>query len=534
MSVVGGAPHPGDPDGGSHSSLWNRGAGYWPKSAGPAIDRISLTFNDLPIQPSLPPAGGQGPGGPGPLTPERGALLASRPMVPSVSKVAKPREDLRRILGAWDAAALIVGITIGSGIFATPPLVAGYLPGSAAILGIWTLGGLAAFCGALCFAELAGMFPWTGGSYAFLRESYGRLPAFAYGWSALLVTYPASIAAVSVVFTAYLARVVPIGEGARPWVAASLCLALAGLNIVGVRLGAWVLRLMTATKVAALAAVAVAAVVAGQSRTANLAPISLDPTLGVGLGAIALAFTSVVWTFEGWSDGPTIAGETRRPDRDVPRALLLGTLGVTAIYLLVNLAYLLVLGVEGVRTTDSVAVSTALRVFGRGGAGFVTGLVLVSTLGSMLGMIIAASRVFFAMGRDRLFFDWVGQVHPRFHTPAVAVTGVGLVSALYAAFGTFEAIIRYFVFVAGIFLLLNVGSILLHRRRRPGASRPVRVPLYPLPVLVYLVVEAGLLIQLLRENPRNSLAGLLLVLASVPVFFLWERSRNRNEGGTRK
>jgi basic amino acid/polyamine antiporter, APA family len=435
------------------------------------------------------------------------------------------RTELRRVLGAWDAAALIVGVMIGSGIFATPPIVAGYLPGSAGFLGIWALGGLAALCGALCFAELTGMFPFTGGSYAFLREAYGRFPSFAYGWSALLITYPASIAAVSVVFTAYLARLVPMAESTRPWVAALLCLVLTGLNIIGVRLGAWTLRLMTGAKVLALGLVALAGILIGR-KAGTLPPVTLPGgTIGWSAAGLALAFTSVVWTYEGWADGPTIAGETRHPHRDVPRALLFGTLAVTGIYLLANLAYLLVLGLSGLRGTDRVAVTVAEAAFGNRGGSFVTLLVLVSTLGSIMGMIIAASRVFFAMGRDQLFFGWVGNVHARLKTPAAALTGVGIVSALYAVLGTFEGIIRYFVFVSGLFFLLIIGSVFLHRRRRPDAPRPVRIPFYPVPPVLYLIVEVALLVQLLKENAGPSLIGLAIVLASVPVYLVWERAR---------
>ena len=438
-----------------------------------------------------------------------------------------PRTELRRVLGVWDAAALMVGVMIGSGIFATPPVVAGHLPNAAGVIGIWALGGLAALCGALCFAELTGLFPRTGGSYIFLREAYGRFPSFAYGWSALLITYPASIAAVSVVFTAYLARLVPMDESTRPWIAALLCLVLTGLNIIGVRLGATVLRFMTGTKFLALGLVAVAGILA--SRRITTLPDSAAPEGAItwSLGAMALAFTSVVWTYEGWADGPTIAGETRRPERDVPRALLLGTLAVTGIYLLANVAYLLVLGLDGLRATDRVAVAIAEAAFGPKGGGFVTLLVLVSTLGSIMGMIIAGSRVFFAMGRDRLFFAWIGNVHPRLHTPAAALMGVGLISAVYAALGTFEGIIRYFVFVSGIFFLLIIGSVFVHRRRRPRVSAPARMPLYPLPPLLYLGVEIALLVQLLKENAGPSLIGLAIVLTSAPVYLIWERVRAR-------
>jgi len=442
-------------------------------------------------------------------------------------QIESPRTELRRVLGVWDAAALMVGVMIGSGIFATPPIVAGYVPNALGIFGIWALGGLAALCGALCFAELTGMFPMTGGSYAFLREAYGRFPSFAYGWSALLITYPASIAAVSVVFTAYLANVVPIAESTRPWIAALVCLVLTGLNIIGVRLGAAVLRLMTGAKVLALSLVAIAGIVAARHISLPAAMPTAGAVPSWSLAALALAFTSVVWTYEGWADGPTIAGETRRPERDVPRGLLLGTLVVTVIYLLANVGYLLVLGMDGLRKTDRAAVDIAQAAFGNRGGVFVTVLVLVSTLGSILGMIIAASRVFFAMGRDRLFFAWVGNVHSRFHTPAAALMGVGLISAAYAVVGSFEGIIRYFVFVSGLFFLLIIGSVFLHRQRRPNAPRPVRIPLYPLPPLLYLAVEVTLLVQLLRENAGPSLVGLAIVLASIPVYVIWERMRSR-------
>lgn len=219
-----------------------------------------------------------------------------------------PQPELRRVLGVWDAAALIVGIIIGSGIFATPPLVAGHIPSTGGMLAIWLLGGVLAFTGALCYAELATMFPFTGGSYAFLREGYGRFPAFSYGWSALLITYPASIAGVSLVFTAYLARLVPISDPARPWVAASVCLIMAGLNIIGVRLGALVLRLFTSAKVLALGMIVVAVFALSKGSWSNLEPISFIPPGGLSAGAVALALAAIIWTYSGWDDAPTLSG----------------------------------------------------------------------------------------------------------------------------------------------------------------------------------------------------------------------------------
>lgn len=437
--------------------------------------------------------------------------------------MAPPPSELRRVLGAWDAAALIVGIIIGSGIFAAPPLVAAHLPGTVPMLGIWVLGGALAFCGALCYAELAAMFPQTGGSYVFLREGYGRLPAFAYGWCALLVTYPASIAAVAMVFSYYFARVVALPPALSPYFPGFLCLLLTLLNILGVRLGAWVLRIFTASKVLALLAIAAAVFLARSGSVENLAPL-MPASGGIGPGAAALALVAVIFTYEGWTDGPTVSGELRDPERNMVRALFLGTLGVLLVYLLVNFAYVYVLGVDGIRDSDSVASDVAGKVFGPRGNGFVTLLVLVSTLGSMMGMIIGGSRVFFAMGRDRLFFTWAGRVAPT-GTPAGALAALGVISAAYTLIGSFEAVIGYFVFVSTIFLTLNVGSVILHRRKNPQRPRRFRVPLYPVPPVLYLLVAAGLMFQLFRENTRDALIGLGVVSASAPMFWIWRRWR---------
>ena len=438
-----------------------------------------------------------------------------------------PDRDLKRVLTSWDATALIVGITIGSGIFATPPLIAGYLPGTAVMLLVWAFGGIMSLCGALCYAELASMFPRTGGSYVFLREAYGPFPAFAYGWSAFFVTYPASIAAVSVVFTAYLVRLLPFLENHRPATAALVCLLLAGINILGVRLGSFTLRAFTLAKVLALSAIFLAAFALWKGSPGNLLPLWSPPEGGWSAAPLALSLAAVLWTYEGWSDGPTLAGEVRDRRRDVVKALLLGTVGVTAIYLLTNLAYLFVLGIDGVRGSESVAGDVAGRLFGAAGSTFVTLLVLVSTLGSIMGMIVGGSRVFFALGRDGLFLRAVGRVDPRFGTPSIALAGLAVIAALYCLAGTFEEIIRYFVFISTFWFILNIGSVILHRLRRPDHERPFRVPFYPWPVAVYLAAAVALWIQLLAENTRDSLIGLGILAGSIPVYLVWMRVREK-------
>jgi len=433
------------------------------------------------------------------------------------------------VLGVSDAAALVVGVMVGSGIFATPPLVATHLPSPALVMAVWALGGIIALCGALSYAELAGLFPQTGGAYVFLREGYGRFPAFAYGWSALLVTYPASVAAVSLVFAAYLARLLPVLSGLQPLVATLLCLSLAVVNLLGVRLGAWFLRITVAAKVLALLAVVAAGLVLGGAAPGGAAPPPAPSPTGPW-AAWALALVAVLWTYEGWADGPTLAGEVRDPGRDMSRALLLGVLSVTGLYLLANLSYLRVLGVEGMQRTDSVATDLARRVFGPSGVLFVNLLVVVSTLGAASGMVLGASRIFYALARDRLFLRRVGEVHPRWHTPAWALATIGLISAVYAWIGTFEEIIGVFVLVATVWFVLNIVSVFLHRRRIPLAPRPFRIPLYPIPPLLYLGAALALLVELVRGAPGRAVAALAVLALSLPVYLLWERRHRTGSG----
>lgn len=431
--------------------------------------------------------------------------------------------SLRRVLTHWDAVALIVGIVIGSGIFATPPEIARSLGSFGPMIGIWALGGLLALCGALSYAELAAMFPHTGGSYVFLREAYGPAPAFVFGWSALLVTYPASLAAVSTVFAAYLRRLLPLAPEAQPGVAAALCLSMCGLNMLGVIFGARVQRALTATKVLALAALVVVAAFSSAGRVENLRPLWAAPSSGWSATAVALALASVMWTFEGWADGPTLSGEMKNMRRDLPRALIIGTVMMTALYVLLNAAYVYVLRIPGVAGSDSVAVDLATAGLGAHGALFVTVLVLVSTGGSVNGMAISGSRVLFAMARDGLFFESVGRPHRRFATPTHALAILGVVSAAYCLMGTFEQIMRYFVFVSMIWYVMNILAIFILRRRRPDADRPFRVPLYPLPPLLFLLMALGLASQLIIEDRRDALIGLAILCAAVPAYFVWRR-----------
>jgi len=431
--------------------------------------------------------------------------------------------ELRRVLSYWDAVALIAGIMIGSGIFATPPQIAGSMDRFGPMISIWLLGGLLGLCGALTYAELAAMFPRTGGVFVFLREAWGRPPAFIYGWSALLITYPASIAAVSVVFAAYLKRLfpgLPIPENVA---AALLAVTACSVNIIGVVLGARVQRAFTAAKVAALVALVGFALISSAGKFENFSPLWAAPSAGWQLGALALALAAVMWTYEGWSDGPTLSGECRDKRRDLPRALLIGTGIVTLVYILVNASYVYVMSIPGIAASESVAVDMAERTMGQYGGLFVNLLVLASTAGSVNGMVIAGSRVSFAMAREGLFFDVVGRVHPKLQTPANAIVIIGIVSATYCLLGSFDQLIRYFVFISMIWYVMTILAVFRLRVIRPVAERPFRVPLYPVTPAIFLLAALGLLYQLYHENTRDSLIGLGIIAVSFPTYWIWRR-----------
>ncbi len=446
------------------------------------------------------------------------------PHVTSEQKSSQtPPGELRRVLTYWDAVALIAGIMIGSGIFATPPQIAGSLDRFGPMISVWLLGGLLAMCGALCYAELAGMFPRTGGAFIFQREIYGKPVAFVSGWSSLLITYPSSIAAIATVFAIYFKRLVPGVPLSEGIIAAVLSLVFCGLNIVGVVLGARIQRTLTFAKVGALVALVVFAIFYQEGSWSNLSPIWAAPSGGWQIGAFALAMASVMWTYEGWADGPTIAGEVKDIRRDLPRALLIGTGMVTLIYILLNAAYVYVMSIPGIAASESVAVDMAQRTMGQYGGLFVTLLILASTAGSVNGSVIGASRVCFAMSREGLFFESVGRVHKRLQTPANALVIIGVMTAAYCLLGTFDQLVRYFVFIAMIWFVMNIVGVFILRARRPNVERPFRVPGYPVTPAVFLIVILGLMYQLFYENTRDSLIGLGVLALSFPTYWIWRR-----------
>ena len=426
---------------------------------------------------------------------------------------------LARELGTWSAAAVVVGTIIGSSIFRLPGAVAREAGSPEAIALLWILGGVIALCGALSLAELAAAFPRTGGMYVFLRETYGRCPAFLFGWS-MLVINPASYAFVAMVFAESLATIVPVLRGIERWVAAGSLIALVVLNIRPVRIGAAVLNLATWAKVVVLVALSLAALAAGAMTGDPAAPTLPSVPQWSRFG---FALILVLGAYDGWQWVPQLAGEMRQPARSLPRALGFGVLAVIVVYLVANAANLVVLPGRALAESTLVTVDVSQRLIGSAGASFVAILIMVSTFSSNHAGMMSDPRVFLAMADDGLFFRQVAAIHPRHRTPHVAVALLGGAAVVYLFLRSVEQLVGTLILGMWPFLALSVAAVIVQRRRQPALPRPFRVPLYPWVPLFFLAACAGIFANALVDQPRFTLINFAVLAAGLPIYWLWSR-----------
>jgi amino acid transporter len=432
---------------------------------------------------------------------------------------------LKRQLGLWSAIAVLVGSTIGSGIFRTPAGIAAKLPGPLPLMSVWVAGGLFALCGALTLAELSGEFPATGGMYVFIREGWGRLPAFLFGWSELVLIRAASLGAISTTFSEYLLRVLGFDPGMKPYsdwvhyVAAVAIVLTAVFNYIGVRWSSLVLNLTTLAKYGGLLFIIAVALLLGLPRTGgHYSPAA--PAGSFHVAAFGLALVSVLWAFDGWADLSFVAGEVKDPRRVLPRAIILGTCAVIAIYLLANLGYLAVMSVEEISHSRLVAADVAQRLIGPPGVVFVASTVMLSTFGTLNATLLTAPRVFFAMADDGLFFRRVASVHPRFGTPSIAVLLAAALGVVFVLLQTFEQLADTFVTALVPFYALAVAAVFV-LRKRPDYDPPFRTPLYPIVPALFILATLFLLGNaLLDPSSRLGTLGVLAVIVlGVPVYY---------------
>ncbi|HEX4131180.1 MAG TPA: amino acid permease [Pirellulales bacterium] len=442
-----------------------------------------------------------------------------------------------------DATSLIVGIIIGSGVYRASPVIASQVGSPMALIVVWLAGGAFALLGALCYAELATTYPVEGGDFVYLSQAFGRPLGFVYAWCQLWIIRPGSVGAMAFVFATYARQVLPLGETIAMTYALAAVAGLCLVNIVGVRQGKWTQNVLSGVKVAGLAAIVILGI-------AWPAPTVLAPAATSASSYWSLALILVVFTYSGWNEMPNVAAEVRDPRRNILRALLTGTLAVTAIYLLVTVAFLRSLGFAGLRTSEAVAADVVAHALGPWGATAVSLLICISALGAINGMTITGSRLYYAFGRQHAMFRWLGRWSPRLGTPVAslvteAVITSATIAALAAIYGTdrdgFERLIHFTAPLFWIFLTLVAASLPVLRQTDAARDRPFRVPLYPAPPIVLAIFCALMAIASLRYAWENraweaawalGVLGVGMVLACADAL-LWKNHRDTETPSTR-
>lgn len=434
---------------------------------------------------------------------------------------APTRRELPRAIGFIGASAIVVGTVIGSGVFLVPHNIAQHVGSVRALYLVWIVGGVLAVAGALSLAELGAAMPEAGGIYIYLRHAYGRLFAFLYGWALLLVINSGSIATLAVAFTIYAGNFLPLSPLDRKLLSSAIIALLAVVNILGVRKGTAVQTIFTVAKLAGLAIIVVCACLATHLTPLN--SVQPLPTPHTSLGPFGVALVGALWAYEGWHMLSFNAGEVKNPSRVLPRSYLLGMLVVVAAYLLANFAYLRVLALPALAERQRVASEAMQILVGPHGATFVSVLILCSIFGALNGNVLGAPRAFFAMSRDGLFFSAVGNVHPRYETPALAIAIQAAWAIVLAISGTYEQLYTYVICTGWFFYAAATLAVPLLRRKLPDLPRPYKVWAYPVLPIAFTLAALAIVGNTLLRSTRESLMGMGIVLLGIPAFLLWRK-----------
>ncbi|MXX54292.1 MAG: amino acid permease [Gemmatimonadetes bacterium] len=443
----------------------------------------------------------------------------------SADSAAPSSPGLRRELGVWSAGAILVGAIIGSGIFGVPAEIAAEAGTVGAIALLWLAGSAITLCAALSMSELAAMFPRAGGVYVYLREAWGPMPAFVFGWTRLLLIQPAVIGGIALIFAAYVDTLVPLTETGVRVVAAAAIVALGATNARSIAWSAAVQNVSTWAKVLAIVGLSVLIFLFGDGNAGALAAApQFAPASWTGAG---IALIAVLWAYDGWGELLYAAGEVKDPERNLPRALIGGSLVVAAVYLLVNAAYLWVIPVGEMAVSEHVASEAAIRIFGPAGASIVAGLVVVSTFGALNATLLGGPRVFYALAEDGLFFRPVGRIHAGWGTPAVAIALVTILGVGYVSLRTFSELVQTFILGLWPFYILAVWGVFRLRRSRPDHPRPYRVLGYPWVPGVFLLASFAILANALVGAPGSTLFSFGVIGAGVVAYWIWRAPAHR-------
>jgi len=460
----------------------------------------------------------------------------------------KPHVSLIRQLGLFDSTMVMVGIVIGSGIFLTTGIMAKNIPSGGLILLAWTVGGLLTLAGALTYAELGAAMPEAGGQYVYLREAYGPMAGFLFGWISFLVYMTGGIAGLALAFAEYFGYFFPslstnkiifssvinlfnhpitYSLSAGQLVGVGVIIFLSIFNYIGVGFGKIIQNLFTILKIGTIVAIIVLGFSIGKGTAVNL---SLNPT-GMDFGQLIVGFgialVAISWAFDGWNNVNFVAGEIKNAKRNLPLALILGTLGITALYILTNYIYLYALPINDMIGVVRIAEKATSYLFGTSTGAIISAAVIISTFGALNGSILTGPRIYYAMAKDNLFFHRVSRVNPRFRTPGFAILIQAIWAGILTLVGTFEQIFTFAMFVSIIFWIAASTSVFTLRKKYPNLPRPYKTWGYPVIPIVFIAASSGILLNTLIEKPVESLAGLGFTAIGIPVYFYWKSKKRR-------
>lgn len=434
-----------------------------------------------------------------------------------------------RSLGVWSGAAIVIGGVIGSGIFRTPATLAERTASGLPLLALWALGGLLTLAGVLCYAELGARRPQAGGIYLYLRDAFGALPAFLFGWTMALINYPGSVAAVAVTFADYACRAVSLPALWVKPVAAGAIVFIVGINLFGIRAGAWLVNVFTLLKLAAIALLLVVGLVLAHGHLGNV--LAVDTTHQVSGNAWIGALLPVLFTYGGFHYLNDMAGEVRDPQRTLPRALTLGLIGVVVCYVLVNVAYLVGLGHAGLAASKAPAADLMSHIFGPRGATIMAIGIACSTFGYCSIAIAGGARVLQTMGADGMFFRSVGHIQPRWRSPQVALAVLGVWAIVLILTGTFDQLVNYTTVGEWLGHAFGIATLFWYRSKFGAQSSPYRVPLYPVLPFVFVCTVLGVIIATVIDTPGDAGMSLVIIVCGVPVYALWRAWQQRRVAG---
>ena len=433
--------------------------------------------------------------------------------------------QLQRKLSRFDLTLIVIGSVIGSGIFLTPSAIAQQLPSPFLILLVWLVGGLLALTGALTFAELGSMMPRAGGVYVFLTEAYGGLAGFLYGWAYFLVVNSGGLAALSIAFATYFGFFVPLSPLETKIVAILGLLILTAVNSFGIRSGGIFADIFTLLKVIGILGVIFVGLLWGSSASINFTQLVPETSKNIW-SAVAVAMVGVLWSYGGWQHATYVAGEAKDQSRGVPFALIIGTFFVFIMYVLTNIAYMLLLPLDAIASSERVAADALQNAVGPIGATLISLAIFISVFGTAGIYTMTAPRIYYAMATDGVFFKKVAEIHPKYKVPVYAILFQTVWAIVLILSGTFYKLITYVAFTDWIFFALAGASVFVFRKHRPEIERPYKTLGYPLTPIFFVGISVWFVLNTLIEAPLQSFAGLGFLALGIPVYYYWKKKKS--------